>query len=251
MDTVYSKYKEKIDIPGVPGNRTKSKANLKVQAFAITLAGVPNPGERKEGLSREYGNACYHGLPEWVPLDNSMARSEDDLTLITFKAAVYTKTRRANQSVLKEIMWENEVLINPDDAGKRGIKNGDKVAVEARQRTAGTSDYRIEKVEGPARVTKGIRQGVVGICGMFGHKYHGKFTVDGKPNRADSKTDPKWAQKLPDDPDKGYKGEYVWSKPDGHQNTGMNTGKVIWNLTEPIGGGAQYHGTKVRVYKKA
>lgn len=251
LDGTAGNYKEKLDIPGVPGNRTKSKANLKVQAFAITLAGVPNPGERKEGLSAEGGNTCYHGLPEWIPLDNSLARKEDDLNLITFKASVFTKTRLANQPILKEIMWQNEVLINPDDAAKRGIKTGDRVTVEARQRTPGTTDYRIEKVEGPARVTKGITPGVIGICGMFGHKYSGKFTVDGKPNRLDSKTD-KWAgQKLPDDTDPGYKGEYVWSKYDGHQNTGINTSKVIWNLTEPISGGAQYHGTKVRVYKKA
>lgn len=250
VDKVYSKYTEKIDIPGIPGNRTKSKANLKVQAFAITLAGVPNPGERKEGLSAESGNTCYHGLPEWTPLDNSLARKEDDLNLITFKASVFTKTRLANQSILKEIMWQNEVLINPDDAAKRGIKTGDRVTVEAKQRTPGTTDYRIENVEGPARVTKGITPGVIGICGMFGHKYSGKFTVDGKPNRLDSKTDKWTGQKLPDDLDPGYKGEYVWSRHDGHQNTGMNTSKVIWNLTEPISGGAQYHGTKVRVYKK-
>lgn len=252
LDGKMGKYKENLDIPGVPGNRTKSKANLKVQAFAVTLAGVPNPGQRKiEDLSAERGNTCYHGLPEWEPLDVSLARPEDDLSLITFKASVYTKTRLASQPSLKEIMWENEIVINPDDANKRGIKTGDKVVVEARQRTPGTTEYRIEKVEGPARVTKGIRPGVVGICGMFGHKYAGKFSVDGKANRLDSKAAAWPVQKLPDDLDPGYKGEYVWSRYDGHQNTGINTNKVIWSLTEPIGGGAQYHGTKIRVYKKA
>ena len=251
LDGAVGNYKEKSDIPGVPGNRTKAKANLKVQAFAVTLAGVPSPGEGKEGLSAESGNTAYHGLPEWTPLDTSLARPEDDLSLITFKAATFTKTRLSNQPILKEIIWENEVVINPEDAGKRGIKNGDKVVVEARQRTTGTNDYRIEKVEGPARVTKGIKTGVVGICGIFGHKYFGKYTVDNRANRLDS-AGTKWPeQKLPDNPDAKYKGEYVWSRPDGHQNTGMNTGKVIWSLTEPISGAAQYHGTKVRVYKKA
>lgn len=247
------KYAEKEDLPGVPGNRTFSKANAKLQAFSVPAAGVPDPGQNPlTDLSREYGNTCYDGLPVYEPINVSLARPVDDLGLITFKASVFTKSRMACQPTLKEIMWENKLLINPVDAAARGLKTDDIAVVECHQRTPGTKTFRVEKVEPKVEVTEGIKPGVVGLCGIFGHEHNAGYILDGKPNRAKDMTTAEWpkSEKLPDAVASDYAGDYNWAINDGHQRTGVNTGAVIWSLTERYSGAANYHGTKVRVYKK-
>jgi len=76
------------------------------------------------------------------------------LRLINWKPRTQGMHRTQNSPWLRETQPENPLWINPDDAEARGIESGDKITIDAGRRT----------VEGIARVTGGIRPGVVGAA---------------------------------------------------------------------------------------
>ncbi len=91
---------------------------------------------------------------------------ERPLHLINWKPRTQGMTRTHNSPWLRETRPENPVWMNPIDAEKRDIENGDAIEIDA-GRTA---------VEGMAMVTEGIKPGVVGT--MWGWGRHGDGAVD-------------------------------------------------------------------------
>jgi len=92
------------------------------------------------------------------------------LHLINWKPRTMGMTRTANAPWLRETRGTNPLWINPDDAHDRGIENGDVIEI----------DFGRGSVEATARVTQGIRPGVVGAMWGWGRSGDGatKQTID-------------------------------------------------------------------------
>ncbi len=70
------------------------------------------------------------GMPSFIPYESPERPEEGSFRLITSKTAVHTQGRTTlNNPLLHEIMHENELWINTNEAKKLGIKTGDWVEV--------------------------------------------------------------------------------------------------------------------------
>ena len=154
----------------------------------------------KDGMVRFYfeGLATRHnpitgkymsGHPRYVSIreagayqgfDPDKVEAEYPFKLITYKPALHTQSRTMNYIWAHESEPENRLWINPVDAQRLGIKDGDWVKVLA----PGYDDWAVEingkKIEYKIRayVTNRIRQGVVAISCNFGHWCHtGQYKV--------------------------------------------------------------------------
>jgi anaerobic selenocysteine-containing dehydrogenase len=87
----------------------------------------------------------------------------DSIQLITHDSNVMND-KLANAKWLSEISHENALIINPADARKHGIRQGDEVRIETDGRMMVAS----------ADLREGIRPGVVSLAKGFGHKHYGK-----------------------------------------------------------------------------
>lgn len=199
-------------------------------------------GEKGEHLGHAYKGMCviynedlakqkdsmtgknYDGLPKYEPIKDCMGKIINDegynFRLNTHKMAFHTQSRTASNEWLMEIMPENFVDINTDDAKKLGIKNKDKVRVSSASNKEG--------IEGVARVREGLRPGVINISHNYGHWEYGSksFEVDGK------KTD-----------------SAPWRGKGISPNPIMRLDPVLGDVTlqDPIGGSASFYDTNVKV----
>ncbi|MFN4319585.1 MAG: molybdopterin-dependent oxidoreductase [Aquificaceae bacterium] len=136
-------------------------------------------GLRHNPITGRYmsGHPRYVSLREagkYQGFDPDKAEQEYQLKLITYKPALHTQSRTINYIWALESEPENYLWINPVDAQRLGIKQGDYVKVLA----PGYEDWAIDiggkKVDFKikAYVTNRIRQGVVAISTTFGHWCH-------------------------------------------------------------------------------
>jgi anaerobic selenocysteine-containing dehydrogenase len=175
----------------------------------IAKGGVfDNPGEEYDGdkLAYKYGNIIrlfadpvartrdsvtgkyYSGVPQYVPIAHSDGTAVNDgasfpMKLITFKVVQHGQGRTNVNPWLMLMSPENYVEISAADASRLGVQTGDPVRVTSVSNTAG--------IVGKAKVTQGLKPGVVAISHHFGHWEQGSraHTVDGKqtgfdPSRA-------------------------------------------------------------------
>lgn len=120
-------------------------------------------------------------VPEYVP--RSWLPSADyPLYLINWKEASHTHTRTQNNALLIELKPSNPLMMHPDTAVKRGIRDGDAVIVR--------SPY--GQVYAVVHVTRRMNPSVVGLQHGFGHtalgkQAKGRGTSDGglRPTKAD------------------------------------------------------------------
>jgi anaerobic selenocysteine-containing dehydrogenase len=174
----------------------------------IAKGGVfDNPGEEYEGdkLRYRYGNIIrlfadplartrdsvtgkyYSGVPQYVPIAHSDGTAVNDgasfpMKLITFKVVQHGQGRTNVNPWLMLMSPENYVELSANDATRIGVQTGDPVRVTSASNTAG--------IVGKAKVTQGLKPGVVAISHHFGHWEQGSrpHTVDGvqtgfDPNR--------------------------------------------------------------------
>ncbi len=134
-------------------------------------------GELFDGLPALEGPTLADGQPFKGP--------DYPFRLITFKEIFggQSRTMPMNQW-LTELCPENAVLLNPVDAKKLGLSNGDRVRLGSATNPDGSFDLgngEIRHVEGPVRVLQGLRRGVVAVSWHFGHwaSGSGDMTVDG------------------------------------------------------------------------
>lgn len=102
---------------------------------------------------------------------------------VSYKSGLYTQSRTIGYRWAREVIPENTVEINEDDAANEGLEDGDRVKI--------VSASLPEGVEGKVRVTKRVRPGVVAIMFHYGHWAHGSAnyeiqgqgSVTGDPSR--------------------------------------------------------------------
>jgi anaerobic selenocysteine-containing dehydrogenase len=154
-------------------------------------------------------------LPVYVPNHKDMAK--DELILVTFGLNVLSQ-RSANCKWLSEISHNNPLLIHPEAASERGIREGDVVKVTS------PIGCLLTKV----RVTEGINPAVVAMARGLGHWEYGRIAQAKRFPSNDPDTNLIWWEKL---------------------GNGINPNAIISVLIDPIGGGQAWMDTKVVVAK--
>jgi anaerobic selenocysteine-containing dehydrogenase len=180
----------------------------------------------------------YVGYTKYIPPALSSTGEEIksdgyDLHLITFKTMTMAKARGISNYWTLAVVPEGYLLINSQDARKLGIKDGDMVRITSSSNPKGVYDLqngREHPIEGKAKVTEGIRPGVVAFPLGFGHWASGAadIEIDGKV----VKGDPRRAVPL-------------------MANGAMQLDPVMGNVTlsDLAGGSAVFYDSKVKVEK--
>jgi anaerobic selenocysteine-containing dehydrogenase len=229
----------------------KKSANSKHPGITIeeilSKGGVfDNPNNEYQGnhLSYKYGNiirtfsdpvartkdsvtgAYYSGVPHYEPITHSDGTAVSDgdypYQLITYKTVHHGQARTNVNPWLMLMIPENPVEISASDAAALEIETGDRVRVSSASNREG--------IVGKARVTQGLKPGVVAISHHYGH-----WESHARPIKVDDSD-------MPHDPSRG-----AGIQP----NEIMRTDKQYPNvsLQEPIGGSCSFYDTMVRLRK--
>ncbi len=186
------------------------------------LAGFKPDKINKSGYmelwSQVVKDAGYNALPEWIPAPNQKSMGPDDMHLTTYKVCVQTHSRTQNNKWLTEIYPNNHAWINPKDASKRGIGDGDKIKVKSS----------IGEMETYAHVTENAQPGHVHISHHMGHYQYGRYASG------------KRAPEGRDDPDDK---NIHWKWHGSHPN------QIIPNRGDRLGGFQRWNDTVVQVRK--
>lgn len=179
----------------------------------------------------------FSGIARYFPITDSLgqplndAEEGYDLHLITYREITMTKTRTIGNYWLTSVLPENAVLMNPIDAEKRGIRDGDRVRIYSPSNPEGVWDLRNmykKPIEGKVKLTEGIRPGIIAFALGFGHWAYGStdIVIDNK--------------RIPADPRraKGF-----------HANAVMRIDPHLQDVTlqDLTGGSASFYDSKVRV----
>lgn len=180
----------------------------------------------------------YAGYPKYIPAGLSSTGEEIkdegyDFHLITFKTITMAKARGISNYWTLSVVPEGYLLINASDARNLGVNDGDMVKVSSASNTEGVYDLqngaKIPMV-GKAKVTEGLRPGVVAFPLGFGHWASGShdIVVDGQTVKGDKR------RAVPM-----------------HANAAMRVDPVLGNVTlsDLAGGSAVFYDTKVKVVK--
>ena len=187
-------------------------------------------GQRNWGTLKYYRSTTYFGKPvEEVDRDYPFV-------VITHKSALHTQSRTIvyNQALVYEPDFH--LKINPEDANKLGLKDGDKVRVYS----ASSPEGIITKV----KVTNLIRPGTVAYSHHFGHWQHGASPVYIEK-----------AEEVLLGGSKVAKGN--WTKVNPKRGVGVTMNRItrldpqLYNLplVEPIAGIPDFSSTRVRIEK--
>lgn len=184
----------------------------------------------KSAMTGKYFSGTAKFFP---PYTDCMGRQiEDkafDLTLITFREITMTKSRTISNYWLLSVLPENAILINPVDAERLGLEDGDLVHVLSASNPKGEwflGPSGRKPLIGKVKITEGIRPGVVGFALGFGHWAYGSqdIMIDGQL----VKGDPRRAKGV-------------------HLNAAMRIDPVLGNtpLADPVGASVVFYETKV------
>ncbi len=159
-------------------------------------------------------------LPTWTVAPEHENMGDDDLILTTYKVATQIHSRSANCKYLTEIYHDNPAWINPVEAAKRGIKEGDLIKVKSAT----------GEIEIAARVTPAINVGVIAISHHCGHWQYGRYASGNKGPTGHN-----------DDPDL----DRIWWK----DHRGVHPNWCIPNTPDPVNGQQRWMDTVVQVTK--
>jgi len=128
----------------------------------------------------------YIGYTKYIPAGLSTIGEEIphdgyDLHMITFKPMPIAKSRGISNYWTLAVVPEGYLLINSQDARKLGINDGDMIRVSSSSNPEGEYDLQNGKkhpMVGKAKVTEGIRPGVVAFPFSFGHWSSGAQDVE-------------------------------------------------------------------------
>ncbi len=182
-------------------------------------------GKKNAGYAQYIPIMDYHGKqPEDM-------RKGHDLVLITHRSIVHTKSRTITNQWLHPLMPENAVLINPVDAQKFNLKDGQKVKVVSATNPDGVWDLgagSTKPMTGMLKFTQTMRPGVVSFALGFGHWATG--ATDFSVNGVTIKGDPKRATGI-------------------HANAAMWIDPALKNtcMLDPVGGSVSFYDTHVKL----
>jgi anaerobic selenocysteine-containing dehydrogenase len=119
-------------------------------------------------------------LPSWKAVPEHQKMGTDDMILTTFKVATQIHSRSQNCKYLTELYHNNPAWINPADAARRGIKDGDRIKVRSP----------IGEITIDAKVTPAVNLGVIAISHHCGHWEYGRYASGNKaPDARDDDSD--------------------------------------------------------------
>jgi tetrathionate reductase subunit A len=173
----------------------------------------------------------------YLPIRDVLGREVNDpgfqFHLITHREIFHTKSRTVVDYWLLDLMPENFVLMNVEDASRMGLKEGDRVKLVSATNPDGVWDLRNGRrvpMIGTVKPILGIRPGVVSFALGFGHWAVGASDViiDGV--------------RVPGDPRRA-RGV--------HGNAAMRVDEFLKNtcLVDPVGGSTSFYDTRVNVVK--
>ncbi len=212
------------------------EACYKGRMVANTYAAQLNLYQEKTAATIHAGTGRpYPGYATDVPIRDFSGREPDalrqghDLTLITHRTITQTKSRTITNPWLTPIMPENGILINPRDASRLGLRQGQLVKVTSATNTRGewplTADHN-QPMVGKVMLTQTMRPGVVSFALGFGHWATGASDVeiDGHVIRAEKRR-----------------------QAGVHANAAMWTDPQVPNtcMFDPIGGSVSFYDTQV------
>jgi len=188
-----------------------------IRTFADPIAQV------RDSVTGDY----YSGVPHYQPIAHSDGTAVDDgndypYRLITFKTVHHGQARTNVNPWLMLMAPENAVEISAQDAVALEVETGDAVKVASASNPEG--------IVGKAKVTQGLKPGVVAISHHYGHwEQHARpMIVDGEETSFD--------------PSRG-----AGIQPTPIMRTDNRYGNV--SLQEPIGGSCAFYDTWVKVSK--
>ena len=160
-----------------PGNEYDGKY-LKYKYGNLIHIYIEQLATTKDSMTGQY----FDGLPHYDPpkfADNTAIATVDEkdypFQLITYKMAWHAQARTATIPWLMIIQPENFVEINASDAKGLGIRDRDAVRLISATSPGG--------VVGKAKVTEGVRPGVIAVSHHFGH-----WELASKPHVVDGVT---------------------------------------------------------------
>lgn len=130
---------------------------------------------KRDSMTGEYFDPLGKYEPPMDLLGNDIERMDRGFPfqVITYKPAFHTQSRTAMDPSLMMLMPENFVEMFEGDGVMMGLETGDQVRVIGP--TGGV-------VEGPVKLTQGMKPGVIAIANSYGHWEHSSrpHTIDGE-----------------------------------------------------------------------
>jgi tetrathionate reductase subunit A len=179
----------------------------------------------------------HPGCATFVPIRDYLGREPDDLrkghdlALITHRSITQCKSRTIADPWLTPLMPENGILVNPEDARRLGLKNGDLVKVVSATNPQGEWDLGAgnkKPMAGRVVLTQTMRPGVTSFALGFGHwaTGAGAFTIDGHVIQSETRR----AAGI-------------------HANAAMWVDPALKNtcMLDPVGGSVSFYDTMVRL----
>ena len=170
------------------GSRLAHPYGKLLNMYQEKTAGTIHSGTGK----RNAGHSQYIPIMDFHGKEPTELRKGHDLVLITHRSIVHTKSRTITNQWLHPLMPENHVLINPLDAKKFNLTDGQKVKVVSATNPSGDWDLgagATKPMVGLLKFTQTMRPGVISFALGFGHWATGAtdISVDGVTIRGDSK----------------------------------------------------------------
>ena len=194
--------------------------------------------QEKTATTTHSGTGQPHpGLATWIPVrdfggnEPHELRRNYDLALITHRVISQTKSRTITNPWLSALMPENTLQINPHDAARLGLQDGQSVRIVSATNPEGIwplGNGQTRPIVGRLQVTEQVRPGVVSFALGFGHWATGAtdFMVDGYRIRGEARRG------------RGF-----------HANAAMWIDPVLKNtcMVDPVGGSVSFYDTHVRL----
>jgi anaerobic selenocysteine-containing dehydrogenase len=212
---------------GYKGDRVGHPYGKLLNLYQEKTAGTihAGTGEHNPGI------AAYIPIRDFAGNEPDGLRKGYDLALITHRVITQTKSRTIADPWLSSILPENGVLINPQDAGRLGLRNGQMVKVTSATNPAGQWDLgagNMKPMIGKVVTTQTMRPGVISFALGFGHWATGAsdVTIDGHVIKGEKRREA------------GI-----------HANAAMWTDPVIKNtcMFDPVGGSVSFYDTHVKL----
>ncbi|MEF8825006.1 MAG: molybdopterin-dependent oxidoreductase [Halapricum sp.] len=106
----------------------------------------------------------YNAFPTWREPTMHKSPEEYDLTLFSWHEIEHKQSRTANNKLLNEISPRSSIRLNPQDAERIGVGDGDEVVLE----THDAQNDESFQVEGVVMLQDGVKPGTVGVPGHHG-----------------------------------------------------------------------------------
>jgi len=179
------------------------------------------------------GCAMYVPIRDYLGREPGELRKGYDLALITHRTITQCKSRTIADQWLTPIMPENGILVNPEDAKRLSLKEGDLVKVVSATNPSGEWDLAAgnkKPMLGKVLLTQTMRPGVTSFALGFGHWATGAadVTINGNVIRSD----PRRAAGI-------------------HANAAMWVDPALKNtcMVDPVGGSVSFYDTYVKLVR--